>query len=81
MVGGALGHGVSLRVFTCRLAVWVIREFEMNRGGRLRPPSEVVGMSEAVGFRVAFRTSARPVGAREEKSTVNCLVSDFSIRE
>ena len=36
---------------------------------------------EAVGFRVVFRTSARPVAAREEKSTVNCLVIDFSIRE
>jgi hypothetical protein len=59
----------------------VIRELGMNRGRRLRAPSEVVGMSEAVGFRVAFLTSARTVGAREEKSTVNCLVSDFSIRE
>ena len=36
---------------------------------------------EAVGFRVVFRTSARPVATREEKSTVNCLVIDFSIRE
>ena len=33
------------------------------------------------GFPVAFSTSARPAGENEEKSIVNCLVTEFSIRE